>query len=47
MPSRPDRPFDGPRRRYEVRVHGESVDPERFLAAGAPEFGAPLQRHAS
>jgi hypothetical protein len=47
MPSRLDRPFDRPCRRYEVRVDGEPVDPERFLAAGAPEFGAPLQRHAS
>ena len=32
----------GPHLHYEVRVDGEPVDPERFLAAGAPLFGTPL-----
>ena len=32
----------GPHLHYEVRVDGEPVDPQRFLAAGAPLFGTPL-----
>ena len=32
----------GPHLHYEVRVDGEPVDPERFLAAGAPLFGTTL-----
>jgi murein DD-endopeptidase MepM/ murein hydrolase activator NlpD len=32
----------GPHLHYEVRVDGEPVDPERFLAAGAPLFGTPF-----
>jgi len=32
----------GPHLHYEVRVDGEPVDPERFLEAGQPLFGATL-----